>query len=449
MFLNRILLIFFSALIFCNSGYAQKVWSLDDCIDYAMTHNLTIATFTIDQKTAKEDYRQSIRALLPTINGFSDYNIRYGRSIDPNNNTFINTDFFSNNYFLDSNIDLFQGFQKLNAIKVAKYLNEAAIEDTYQQKYLLAFRVMQAYYDILFFQGMVEISKEQKAIAEANYQLVERQVELGMKALSDLTESESLLVQDKLTLTQSVNFLIDAKLKLIQEMNLDSNNIEVSPLLESELKTENQNRISVDSVYSNALGFLPLINSQKLRVEAAKKDLAVSRGNLYPSIQGFAGYTTGYYETFVTEAGDIIPFNEQITNNAAKYIGVSMVINISNGWSARSEVRKKKIALEKSKNDLELQKLEVFRIIQQLSQEQSALRSEYEQSLQKRKTQELAFKIAQKKHEKGLININELFVVKNRFATAQNENLQVVLKLKVNQSTIDFYNGIEVFNILK
>ena len=54
---------------------------------------------------------------------------------------------------------------------------------------------------------------------------------------------------------------------------------------------------------------------------------------------------------------------------------------------------------------------------------------------------------AQKKYEKGLINALELFTAKNLFANAQNENLQVRLRTEINNSTLDFYRGLPVFNI--
>jgi len=82
-----------------------------------------------------------------------------------------------------------------------------------------------------------------------------------------------------------------------------------------------------------------------------------------------------------------------------------------------------------------------------LVQEHSALAVEYEQSTQKMEAQNLAFTIAQKRYEKGLINALELFTAKNLFASAQNENLQVRLRSEVNKSTLGFYRGLPVFNI--
>ena len=96
---------------------------------------------------------------------------------------------------------------------------------------------------------------------------------------------------------------------------------------------------------------------------------------------------------------------------------------------------------------MEIQHQVVFQTIRQLVQEYRSLEIQREQSSQKVKAQELAFTIAQKRYEKGLINALELFTAKNLFASAQNENLQVSLRSEINRSTLNFYKGLPVFNI--
>src|SRR5690606_39098774 len=120
---------------------------------------------------------------------------------------------------------------------------------------------------------------------------------------------------------------------------------------------------------------------------------------------------------------------------------------ISDGWTARSRIRQRKIARKQAENALDLQKQELFQLIEQLVQENTSLRREYEQSLQAVRSQNLAFTIAQKRYDKGLINALDLFQAKNLYANAQNENLQVSLRLQINEKTLDFYQGETVFQI--
>jgi outer membrane protein len=443
----NILVLFFSAISF--QAFAQEAWSLDKCVSYAIEHNLSLNDFEYTEFSNEETYKQSIRNLLPSVNGYTDYFQSFGRAADPNSNIFVNSDFFANNYSLTATIDLFQGFQKINTIRASKLIYSASLEDVEQQKFLLAFRVMKAYYDIKFFEGLLTISREQLQISQNNFDLVKRQVELGLKAGADVYEAESLLLTDQLSLTQSRNNFQKAQLQLIQEMNLiGESSILLEPFIRDDQFTERGvTVVHQDSIFNNAMSFIPIIKAQELRAAAAKKQLAAARGLYYPRLSLAAGYGTGYFETFINDAGIVIPFREQLKNNASKYIGLSLNIPILNGWSARSRVKQQKIELMRADNNLDLQEQELYLVIQQLIQDYNSLQVEIAQSAKKVQAQELAFTIAQKRYDKGLVSVLDLTQAKNLFATAQNENLQVLLRFYLNKSTLDFYNGLPVFNI--
>ena len=267
------------------------------------------------------------------------------------------------------------------------------MEEALQQKYLLAFRVMQAFYDIEFFEGLVTISKEQLSVSQKNYDLVKKQIELGLKAGADLYEAESLLLTDKFNLTQSENQLVTAKLSLIQEMNLkDITDISIQTEIVEKMVSGDTSNIESDSIFSKAKGFLPLIKGQQLRVKAAKKQLAAARGGLYPSLSLFGGIGTGYFETTRDSLGTTIPFSDQFRDNTFQFVGVSLSVPISNGWSARSRVKQQKIEHMRAKNNLDVQEQVLYQTIQTLVQEHNALRVEYEQSTPKYESPEFGFR---------------------------------------------------------
>lgn len=431
-----------------TSIWAQENWTLDDCVAYALDHNLQLNDFKYTEESGRESYRQSIRDLLPSIDASSNYSINFGRSTDPFTNDVVTTDFFSNSYNINSRVDLFRGFQKLNSIKASKFLYKASLEETTHQKYILAFRVMQAFYDIEFFKGLRAISKEQQAVSQTNFDLVERQIELGLKAGADLYEAESLLLTDKLSVTQSENQLNAAKLSLIQAMNLEGvTDISILTDVTEIIHSQEQEMNISDSIFNSARTFVPLIKAQELRTKAAKKQIAIARGSLYPSLSLFGGIGTGYFETTRDTLGATIPFRDQFKDNTFRFVGLSLSVPISNGWSGRSRVKQQKIAYKQAQNNLDIQEQELQQTIQQLVQEYEALQVEFKQSTKKMEAQNLAFTIAQKRYEKGMISAIELFTAKNLFANSQNENLEVRLRSEINKSTLDFYRGLPIFNI--
>ncbi|MGB7395571.1 MAG: TolC family protein [Pricia sp.] len=447
--MNRILkTIALLLLMVCARVAAQETWTLEECVAYAVENNLTVNDVEYTEDSSRESYRQSVRNLLPSLSGFTNYNQSFGRSEDPNTSVFVTTDFFSNNYSLNASIDLFRGFQKWNAIKAAKFIREAAGEEVLQEKYLLAFRVMSAFYNIRFNEGLVEISKEQVQISQSNYDLVKRQIELGLKAGADLYEAESQLFADKLTVTQAENSLADARLTLMQEMNLvGANSIALQTSLDEIAVASDTLMTDRDSIYRTAENFIPIIKAQELRAEAAQKQVGVARGALFPSLTMNAGYFTGYFETNLNEAGEVIAFGDQLRDNASRFFGFSLNVPIIDQWSRRSDIKQQKIARLRAENNLDLERQQLYQQIQQLVQNHDSFAAEYEQSTKRVRSQRAAFNIAQKRYEKGLINALDLSQAQNQFATAQNENLDVRLRLIVNEKTLDFYRGLPVFDI--
>lgn len=441
--------IFIFFILISSQLFGQKSWTLQECITYALEHNLTLKDLNYNEKSNKESRSQSYRDLFPTISASSNYNVWYGRSVDPNTNEIISSDFYSNNYSIGAGIDIFNGFQKLNNIRATRFLHEAAKEETLQEKFLLAFRVMSAFYDVKYYEEQLKIVEEQLEISQTNVDLVKKQIELGIKAGADLYEAQSVFEGDRLAMVQSMNSLEAAKLSLLQEMNLTTSDSFEIDILEDDfmIEEETHKTITVDSVYNEALMFIPTIKAQEYKVQAAKKDIAMARGALYPSLSFSAGYSTGFYETNVDQTGKIIPFNTQIKDNASQYIAFNLNIPISSRWSRRSQIKQQKINLLRQNNTLELKKQELTKIIQKLVQDFVAALAEYEQTKQNTAAQSLAFTIAQKKYGKGMISILELNQAKNLLAKAQNENLQVVSKIKVLKKTIDFYKGLPVFTI--
>ena len=436
------------ALLISIIGSAQKVWTLEECVGHAIANNLQLNDFELNMQSNKETYRQSVRNLLPTVSGSASYFINYGRQVNPEDNSIVNTDIFSNNYSLDGSFDLFQGFQKINSLKASKFLYKATQEERLQQKYLLAFQVMSAYYDVQFIEGLIDISKEQVAISQTNYNLVEKQVELGMMAGADLYEAESLLLTDELALTQNKNRLKAAKLTLLQSMNIqDQDDIVIQPELIEMNSQEVGATVVSDSIFVKAKGFMPSIKAQEYRVKAAKKQLGVTRGTLYPSLTLLGGIGTGYFETITDDFGETISFRDQFRDNRFEYVGARLSVPIFNGWANRSSVKQQKIEVERAKNNANITAQELYQIIQQLAQEFDALTVETVQTKKRMESQNIAFNIAQKRYEKGMINAIELGQAKALFATAQNDNLQAQLRLRVNNSTLDFYKGLPIFNI--
>ena len=115
-----------------TTASAQNM-SLNQCIIYALENNLSYENQKIECDIHKEMFNQSKRDFLPNIGAGSTANKQHGRSIDPTTNTFVNQSFFSMNFYLDAQIDIFKGFTQINRAKYQKLNYLIAVEEIKQK----------------------------------------------------------------------------------------------------------------------------------------------------------------------------------------------------------------------------------------------------------------------------------------------------------------------------
>ena len=438
---------FFTLALVINSGKAsaQKMWSLDECIQYALKNNLDIASKEISTASDKEQFSQSKRNLLPSVNAGSNYNINFGKSVDPNTNDVTYNSFASNTYGLNSSLTLFNGFVKKNTIDYNRFSYLAGMAEETALKNQIAFDVMNAFHNSLYYKGLLEIVKQQKELSELNLQKVKKEVEVGMSAKTDILEIEARLADEESLVIRTENNLNAALLELKRIMHFPAS--EKLNLEEVTDKDMIQSAIfeNADSVYQLAIQHLPEVRAKNQQLKAVEKTLAIAKGYLYPSVSVSGSYNTGFYETRTDDNGNTISYSDQLKNNASQNIGFSLSVPLFNRWYTRSEIKLYRLNLEKQKVDLENYKNQLYYEIESYCQELSAISAEYLQAKKQTESNELAFEVAEKKKEQGMINILDFYTSKNLLSNAQSELLRTKLMYLLKRKTIDFYLGKPVF----
>jgi outer membrane protein len=427
---------------------AQESWNLERCINFALENNLTHHLYELDERTAKIDVTQSRLNLLPSISASSSAGISYGRSVDPNSNDVVNTDFFNSSGSLSSSIGLFRGFIQTNRIAYTKFrlLVSKWKKINYQDD--LAFDVLTSYFDVIYYQGVVEITREQLQLSEFNLKKTEVQIETGMKAKTDLAEMQATYEKEMLSLIQAENKLDEVKLQLGQLMNLTANQLRSLNLVnEKEEPVAVIGPSAADSLFDEFVRISPYVKMAQAELDAASKSVAIARGQYFPSINLGASVSTAYYETNQDNEGNTIPFNTQFDNNMSQYIGASLSIPIFGRNEVRSGVRKAKLAREQAETQLDLYRQTVYYELANNTRDLYALSREYLQTKKQLEANELAYKVAQRKYDEGLIDVIEMLTVKNRVAESKSQFLAANLQWRIKSRIIDFYKGIRFWDV--
>ncbi len=417
---------------------AQKVWTIDRCINYAWENNFSVHTQELGVKIQKTDFRQAKNDLLPTLSFQSSFNQNYGRSIDPTTNSYIDVKFFNNGYGLTSSVDLLNGFVKLNTIDMQRFNLDAEKSKLQQVRNEVAFSVINSYFNVLLQQGLFEIARENFKLSSDQLDYTTKFVEIGRKPGTDLLETEANLAADSSLLVQSYNLLDQAILGLKYQMNIPlTDSLTIDTLVPS-VFSGSIDTLSMEEIFSVASNALPDLAFARHHLMAAKKAVQVSKGAFSPRVGFYAGWNSQYTETNRNLANQIIPFSDQISNNSNEYLSLGLDIPIFSRFSKNTTLSRSKLQYQQAKvmyNDVAYK---LMMGVEKSITEWRAARAEYESSLSQLARSRKAYEAAEKKLDKGLINIIEFYIQKNKWFRAKTEVLRTGLQVLLKERYIRF-----------
>ncbi|MDD4602457.1 MAG: TolC family protein [Bacteroidales bacterium] len=463
-------LIFFT-LMFPVSGGAQKIWTLEECINYALENNLDIQKQVLMVESNKKTLLQSALSVLPDLNANGTNVWNFGQTIDQYTNTFATNTVRSNNFYLQSEVTLFGGFQKFNTVKQNRISVLASKYDLDVLKNSISLSVAGYFLDILFNRELLEVAREQLAITVAQVDRIQKKVEAGSAARGDLLNIQAQKAAEELTLIEADNALYISNLSLQQLIDLPVTRdfLIEKPTLKP-VQTPNS-LVSPEIIYDHALKARPEIQAAELRVQIAQKNLQIARGVLYPTLSLAGSWGTGYsgaareidpsiapiiklekigitqlsHDTvFGYDLGyssRVISFNDQLHQNENQSVGFYLRVPIFNGWSGRNSISQAKINRSQAELNYDIEKRDLRKIIEQAYADAVASLKKYASSEEKVKAQEESFKYTQQKFDVGMMTSFDFNNSKKDLTKAQSDLLQAKYDFIFKTTILEFYMG--------
>lgn len=435
---NLILLI---SLLSCSGlkGWGQEAWSLDACIRQGIERNLDVKNSRLDTRIAREDQLGAIGNFLPQVSANGDWGKRLGRSIDPENNMYTSSAFVESNLGLNVSLPLFTGFTRVNQLKFARLNRQISVQDARIRENDVAYAVMDAFYKLCFERKMSSLATEQRRLSERYLEQMVEYVELGMRSSSELQEVKARFRSDCYQEAVRENNVVSADLYLKELLNLaEKDSLRIAyDVDEATLPPVEIDQ--ADEVYARSEAALPQFEAMRLREKAARKAVAIAAGTFSPTIHADFSLYSGYYDTRKNEAGEIIPFGEQLRNNQNKYIGLRFSFPLFTGLSRFTTVRKERLRLKKVRNDVSRQELTLYAEIEDACNSLRAAIEEHRHAVEALEAERLSLEENQQKWEEGLVSIFELMEKRNRYITAKAELVRTRLQFDLKFRTIRFY----------
>jgi outer membrane protein TolC len=406
--------------------------TLDQCIYYAWDNNFSIRDQDLYVGIRKADYRQARNNMLPGLSFQSSFNENYGRSIDPSTNTYIGIQYFNSGYSLSSSVDLFAGFMKINTIEMQKFNYLAEKSHLQQLRNELAFTIIDNYFNVLLQTGLVAIALENYKLSHDQFEGTLKFVEVGRKPGTDLLETEADVAADSTLLVQSHHLLEQAVLVLKSNMNFPVPDSLVIDTIVPSILSGMMDTLSMNKLYQTASEVLPDPDVYRNKMLAAKKAMQVSKGSFSPSLGFYASWSSLYAETNKDTDNHVLPFPDQFTNNSYEYLSLNLSIPLFTRFSNMTSLSKSKLQYQQAKNQYDEVNYNLKMTVEKSLTDWRAAMEEYKSSLHQLDKSYNVYLVAEKKLEKGLINIIEFDIQKSKWVTAKTElfrtGLQVMLK---------------------
>ena len=430
---------FAAALLSALPAIAQKQWTLRECCDYAVSHNISIKQQEIQCRQQELQLSTARNQRLPDLNGSVGQNFSFGRGLTADN-TYSNTNTSSTSFSLGTSVPLFTGFQIPNQIKLNQLNLEAATQDLEKAKNDIRMQVAQAYVQILYNQEIADVAHRQIAIDSMQVARLQALVDNGKASGAELSQQQATLAQSRLTATQADGNLSLALLTLTQLLELptmDGFSV-VSPAGSLCCDTVAAPVSSPDAIYAEALGLKPEVAAQLLRLRATDHTIKIAQAGYMPTLSLSGGLGTNYYTTSGFPADG---FGTQLKNNFSQYIGLSLNVPIFNRFQTRNNIRNARIEQESQQLQLDQTKKTLYKEIQQACLNTTAAQAKLQSSIAAAHSSHDAFTLMQAKYENGKANITEFNEAKNNYLRAESDRVQACYELLYQQALIQFYRG--------
>ena len=419
----------------------ESILNLKECMAYAISHSTKVRIQQAaigDAQIARRDAALTLFTPSITAQTYAYYN--FGRSIDPQTNTYFNTTSFHNNYGVSAGYELFDGFKAVNNYKISKTGLLMADSQEKQVEADICLAVMEAYYNVVYYKRLADVYEEQVSTAEQALIKARRQEELGQKGHADVIQMEADLADRRYDLTNTYNTYCDQKMTLAdlmfwpmdEELNIDTS----MPVWQVE-------PVATESVVDFALEHNPGIQIASWQELNAKRELSTAKWSLLPTVGLYAGWSTSYY---TYQGSQTATFRDQFKNNGGEYVELSLSIPIWNRLSKHSTISRKRHALEKATAELDQKRRDVESEVRRAIQDRDGAATAYQQAQRKAEVQAEAYMLNLKKLEQGLISPLEFQTANNNYLKAQADEMNSLFKYLIKQAVVRYYNGVEYVN---
>lgn len=424
-----------------TSARAQESWSLLKCIDYALKNNIQIKQQVLNTQYYNNQLNQAKYNRLPNLNAGAQNQMSFGRTLGADN-TYLDINSNSTSASLNANVTLWNGFTLKNAVKQADMDLRATLEDLQKAKDDIMLNIAASYLEILFAEELLTVAEDLQKITQLQIDRTGKLVEAGSLAKGSLLEIEAQNAREELNVVNAQNRVQLAYLSLYQLLELPSTEsfkIEKPTLPEVGANLSLMNSMDI---FKNAVQLKPSVKSAQFKLESAKQQLSIAKGNMLPSLTFGGNYYNFYNNKYMNyQTGSKIALSDQLKSNERYGFGFTLNIPIFNRYQARTGVNNSQIQVENTELQLQSTKNLLRKDIEQAYTNAIAAFKRYVANQKAVVSTQEAFRYTEEKFNVGMVNSVEYNQSKNNLSAAKSDLLQAKYEYIFRTKILDFYSG--------
>ena len=426
-------------MMYCTLSSAQpKQWTLRECCDYAVEHNIGIKQQDNQRRQQELQVSTAKNSRLPDLSGSVSQSFSFGRSLTPDN-VYVSRNSNDTTLNLSTSMPLFTGFRIPNEIKMSQLNLEAYTADLEKAKNDVRMQVAQAYVQILYDMEISDVAHRQIEIDSAQVKRLQAFVENGKASEAELSQQNAALANSRLTATQADNNTRLALLTLTQLLELPTpDDFTIVRPVPEEMSNALALQVTPDQIYAEALGIKPEIVAQQLRLKAYNHNIKIAKSAHYPTLSFGANMSTDYSSVEPNSMG------RQFDGNFKQGVSLSLNVPIFNRFQTRNRVRDAIIQRETQQLQVENTKKTLYKEIQQVYYNALNAQTKEKSSMEALQSSKDAFTLMQAKYENGKATITEFNEAKNAYLKAESDLVQARYENLYQHALLEFYRGQEL-----
>lgn len=434
--MKKYILIFGFISLFFNCLTAQDTLrlTLEECLQYAETHNFSLQSSNINISTSELSLKQAKLNIAPTVSATATQNVNFGnyeKSVG-----------WGGNYGINAGMTLFNGLSNANKIKQSKLGVEQSELQLESNKNNIRVAVIQAFLSVMMNEEL--LNYQQQVLTSSNEQMEQgkQRLEVGQILESDYKMLQAQYTSDLYNIENTKNNIQTNYLTLKNLLSMDPSTQLSIVLPDSATLFKSLDLPSLQELIDRSTNYLPELKMSENDITSAEYDVKIQKANFYPTLSASAGISTGYNGSNLTSPNT--GWGTQLWHGLGENIGLNLNIPIYQRGSIRNNVKMAQYRVEQLELEHKETEYQVHQDLQKSYLDVASAQNDFIAAEAKSDAYLANYKTYSLRFTYGSVTAVDLIQQQTNFLNQLNSYMQAKYSYVLRRKILDVYMGIPV-----